>query len=120
MKTHTSEKRKKRIARHIRLRAKLSGTAKVPRLAVFRSQKYLWVQGIDDHKGKTIFAASDRELKAEKETAKKERVEALAEIVAKKAKEAGVTRFVFDRGGFAYHGRIKAFAEALREKGLKF
>ena len=116
----TSMKRNHRITRHKRIRAKISGTRKKPRLAVFRSRKYLWLQIIDDEKGRTLVAVSDREIKSKKSLTKTERAGQVAELLAKKVKEKGIREVVFDRGGFKYHGRIKALAEALRQQGIKF
>ncbi len=106
-----------RLAKRRRIRARLSGTAARPRLSVFRSLTRLSVQLIDDAAGKTIVAADTREAKAKLSVdgAKK-----LGMLLAKKASEKGITVAVFDRGGYKYHGRIKALAEAAREGGLKF
>lgn len=107
---------RKRI--HKRIRAKIQGTAATPRLAVFRSTKHMYAQLIDDAKAVTLFAASDAAHKG-KHT-KSERAKKIGEEIAKKAKEAGITKAVFDRGGFPYHGRIKAVADGAREGGLIF
>ena len=104
---------------HKRIRRKVSGTTEQPRLAVFRSVAHIYAQVIDDSKGVTIVAASSREKGA---TASGGNVAAAKEIgrrVAERAKEKGVTRVVFDRGGYLYHGRIKALADAAREAGLE-
>ena len=115
-------RRQGRIRRHRRVRKKVHGTATRPRLAVFRSNKHISVQVIDDDAGVTLAAASSteagqRELGGGATVAAAERVGAL---VADRAKTAGVTTVVFDRGGFAYHGRIAAIAEAARNGGLEF
>ena len=107
---------RKRI--HKRIRSKIHGTAVAPRLAVFRSTKYMYAQLIDDAKEVTICAATDAAYKG-KDT-KSERAKKVGEEIAKKAKEAGITKAVFDRGGFPYHGRVKAVADGAREGGLIF
>ncbi|MCR4322997.1 MAG: 50S ribosomal protein L18 [Candidatus Azambacteria bacterium] len=107
---------RKRI--HKKIRAKIQGTALVPRLAVFRSTKYMYAQLIDDTKAVTLYAVSDI-TKKEKHT-KSESAKILGEEIAKKAKEGGITKVVFDRGGFPYHGRVKAVAEGARSGGLIF
>ena len=108
---------------HMRLRNRLSGTAERPRLAVFRSNNHMYAQIIDDTVGNTLVSAStlEKEIKAELE--KTNDVDAAAyvgKIVAKRAMDKGITEVVFDRGGFLYHGKIKALAEAAREAGLVF
>lgn len=116
-------KQEKRYRRHKRVRAKIIGTAERPRLCVFRSVKHIYAQLIDDEKGKTLVAASDLELEKSKTRTKKTKVEKAKEIgklIAKKAKEKKIEKVVFDRGGYAYHGRVKALAEGAREEGLKF
>lgn len=110
-----------RIRRHQRVRKNVSGTAARPRLVVFRSARHIEAQVIDDTAGKTLASASTlesdvRSLDADK-TAKSTKV---GELVAKRAKDAGVEAVVFDRGGFKYHGRIAAVADAAREAGLDF
>ena len=111
-----------RVARHRRVRKKIHGTAARPRLAVFRSNKHLTLQVIDDVAGRTIAAASTTEpaIKGEGSGATVEAATKLGQLVAERAKAAGVTQVVFDRGGFAYHGRIAAVASAAREAGLEF
>lgn len=110
-----------RKARHERVRAKVSGTSETPRLNVFRSNSNIFAQIIDDEKGITLVSASsiDKELKLENgsnvEAAKK-----VGELVAKRAKKAKITKVTFDRGGYLYHGRVEALAEAARENGLEF
>ena len=110
-----------RKARHVRVRAKVSGTNEIPRLNVFRSNSNIFAQIIDDEKGITLVSASsiDKELKLENgsniEAAKK-----VGELVAKRAKKAKITKVIFDRGGYLYHGRVEALAEAARENGLEF
>ena len=101
-----------------RIRSKVSGTAERPRLAVKKSLKYIYAQVIDDASGKTLVAASSKESDAK--GANKAAAKALGALIAKKAKDKGVTRVVFDRGGYLYHGNIKALADAARENGLEF
>lgn len=113
-----------RKRRHIRVRAKVKGTSARPRLNVFRSNAHMYCQVIDDARGYTIAAASDLEdavrEKAGEGAPKTARAKAVGEIIAERAKAAGVDAVVFDRGGFLYHGRIKAVADGAREAGLKF
>jgi large subunit ribosomal protein L18 len=99
------------------VRKKVSGTAERPRLAVYRSIKHIYVQVVDDESGRTLAAASDLTIK---DGTKAEKSVEVGRLVATRAKEAGVSRVVFDRAGFRYHGRIKAVAEAARESGLEF
>jgi large subunit ribosomal protein L18 len=102
----------------LRIRNKVSGTNKKPRMSVFRSNAQIYVQLIDDENGKTLAAASSLGLK-EKMT-KTEQAAKVGSLIAQKAKEAGITEVVFDRNGYLYHGRVKQLAEAAREGGLKF
>jgi large subunit ribosomal protein L18 len=110
-----------RQRRHVRVRKTVSGTPQRPRLAVYRSLTHIYAQVIDDERGHTLAAASDVE-QALKSTAGKKtaRAAAVGAAIAEKAKAAGVTAVVFDRGGNKYHGRVKALAEAAREGGLQF
>ncbi len=110
-------KKEKRNRRHARIRARISGTAELPRLSVFKSNKHISAQLIDDESGKTIAAGHSREAKG-KELLEKARE--VGKIVAEKAKAKGVKAVVFDRGGFIYTGNVKALAEGAREGGLKF
>ena len=108
-----------RLRRHRRVRSKISGTAERPRLAVYRSNLRIYAQLIDDDAGRTLAAASYQD----KSLAKKSRAEAPAavgKLVAERAREAGIGTVVFDRGGYLYHGRVKALADAARENGLEF
>ena len=112
-----------RARRHLRVRKKVAGTAERPRLAVFRSLKHIYAQLIDDDAGRTLCAASsldeslaDKKKKGGDVAAAK----AVGALIASRAKEKGVSAVVFDRGGFQYHGRVKALADAAREAGLKF
>ena len=119
----TSQKLLARKRRHVRVRNKVSGTTERPRLCVFRSLKHIYAQIIDDEKGATLVSAStlDAEAKTQLENSTKtEQAKVVGKLVAERAKEAGVESVVFDRGGFFYHGRVKALAEASREAGLKF
>lgn len=109
------EKKKRRA---IRTKAKLFGTALRPRLAVFRSNKYLYAQLIDDEAGKTLVSGSTRALKKEK-AKKAEQAFALGELIAKKASEKNVSAAIFDRRSYRYHGRVSAVAEGARKGGLK-
>lgn len=118
MKNLAKLKREKRKRRHIRVRAKIFGTKTKPRLCVFRSLKHCYAQLIDDDKGETLVATSDLELK--KKAAKKEIAKEVGKLLAKKALAKKIKQAVFDRGGYKYHGRIKALAEGAREGGLKF
>ncbi len=104
------EKQEKRIRRHKKVRAKIKGTSKLPRLCVFRSNKYIYAQLIDDEAGKTLASASSELKKADK----------VGSDIAKKAGDLKIEKVVFDRGGYKYHGKVKAVAEAAREGGLKF
>jgi large subunit ribosomal protein L18 len=111
-----------RQKRHRRLRRTLSGTTERPRLAVFRSLSHIYGQIIDDTAGHTIVAASDVEstLRSGEAGSKSERAKRVGQELAARAKEKGITAVVFDRGGFLYHGRVKALAEGAREGGLNF
>lgn len=112
-----------RKRRHLRVRARLSGTAERPRLNVFRSSAHMYAQVIDDTSGRTLVAAStlDEELRDDaKGETKTDRAKAVGLLIGKRAKEAGIDRVVFDRGGFQYHGRVKALADGARESGLEF
>ena len=110
-----------RRTRHRRVRRKVSGTTERPRLAVFRSARHMVAQVIDDSTGRTIAAAStvEPELRSGA-TGNKEAAAAVGRLVAERAKAGGVSRVVFDRGGFLYHGRVAAVADAARQAGLEF
>jgi large subunit ribosomal protein L18 len=103
-----------------RIRSKVHGTSERPRLAVFRSLKHMYAQVIDDASGKTIVSASSRDKDAGTKGANAAAAKALGALIAKKAKDKGINRVVFDRGGYLYHGNIKALADAARENGLEF
>ncbi len=109
------EKRKKR---HKKIRSKVFGTAKRPRLCVFKSAKHIYSQLIDDEKGKTIVSLSDKGIKKSK--SKVDAAKEVGKLLAKKGLEKKIEKVVFDRGGYLYHGRIKSLAEGAREGGLKF
>jgi large subunit ribosomal protein L18 len=104
---------------HIRIRHKLRGSAERPRLAVFRSLKHIYVQLIDDGQGRTLAAASSAE-KAGINGGNVDGAKKIGQLIAQRANEKGIKKVVFDRGGFLYHGRIKALADAAREAGLEF
>jgi large subunit ribosomal protein L18 len=113
-----SQKKIKRGIRHNRVRSVVSGTGKRPRLNVFRSSQQIYGQLIDDESGKTLVSASSLEVKSK---GKKSELSAeVGKLLAKKALEKKIELVVFDRGGYAYHGRVKALAEGAREGGLKF
>lgn len=118
MKSFSNTKVEARRKRHARVRAKVSGTETMPRLAVFKSNRYMYAQLINDEKGMTIVSASDLGVKAGK--GKTDRARAVGTELAKLAKAKGVERVVFDRGGFLYTGRVKALADGAREGGLIF
>lgn len=116
-----TDRKKARVKRHMRVRNKISGTAERPRLAVYRSEKNIYAQIIDDVAGRTLFSAStlDKDF-AVKVGSNKEAAKVVGEVIAKKAVENGIEEVVFDRGGYVYHGRIKELAEGAREAGLRF
>jgi len=121
MGTATNHKLELRIRRHKRIRRRLAGTAARPRLAVFRSNKHISAQIVDDGAGHTLVSAST--VEADLRGASGGTVEAaraIGELVATRAKAAGITTVVFDRGGFTYHGRVAALADAARAEGLEF
>jgi large subunit ribosomal protein L18 len=122
MKNSVKIKREKRIARHRRVRAKIKGTKERPRLCVFRSNRHIYAQLIDDGEGRTLISASDFELetKKNKKAVKSELAKEVGKLVAQKAAAKKIKEVVFDRGGYKYHGRVRALAEAAREAGLKF
>ena len=113
-------KREKRQRRHRRVRAKAGGTAAIPRLSVFRSNRHIWAQLIDDTSGQTVISAGDLGVKPGKSQKKTELAFKVGESIAKKAREKKVVKAVFDRGGYKYHGVVKAIAEGARKGGLKF
>jgi large subunit ribosomal protein L18 len=117
----TKDKQQARARRHHRVRKKVVGTAERPRLAVFRSNKHIVAQVIDDRSGKTLAAAStvEKDVRGAGATGNVQAATTVGRLVAERAKAAGVTSVVFDRGGFLYHGRVAAVADAAREAGLQ-
>lgn len=111
---------KKRLVRHKRVRAKISGTAERPRLNVFRSLSNIYAQIIDDTTGTTLVSASSVEKGFEGNGGNKEAAKKVGMMIAERAKEKGITEVVFDRGGYVYHGRVQELAEGAREGGLRF
>ncbi len=111
---------KQRLRRHKRIRAKISGTTARPRLDVYRSNANIYAQIIDDENGVTLLSASTLDKEFEGYGGNKEAAKAVGAMIAKRALERGITEVVFDRGGYVYHGRVQALAEAAREGGLKF
>lgn len=113
----TDVRRVGRARRHERVRKRVGGSAERPRLAVFRSLTHIYAQVIDDRSGRTLAAASDLDVKTGK---KSEKAKQVGKAIAEKAKAAGIGDVVFDRGGYRYHGRVKALADSARETGLRF
>jgi large subunit ribosomal protein L18 len=111
---------KARVRRHFRVRRRVQGTTARPRLAVFRSNRYIYAQVIDDVSGRTVAAASSQEQDLRERTLTVGTAAEVGKLIASRSKAAGVTSVVFDRGGFQYHGRLKALADAAREEGLEF
>ena len=111
---------KGRQRRHYRVRRKVRGSAERPRLAVFRSNRYIYAQVIDDDSGRTLAAASSQEAAMRGRRLTKETATEVGKLVASRAKEVGIGRVIFDRGGYVYHGRVKALADGAREEGLEF
>lgn len=119
----TKQKVLQRKKRHKRIRKKVLGVSEQPRLTIFRSNKYISCQLIDDLKQETICAASSKEKELREKLSSTKDIEAcktVGRLIAERAKERGIKKVVFDRSGYKYHGRIKAFAEAAREAGLEF
>jgi len=121
------KKQEQRERRHRRVRAKINGTKECPRLCVFRSNKYIYAQLIDDEKGKTLLSVTDKKPKPKTKTKTKVKESSninsaleVGKILAEKAIEKKIKKIVFDRGGYKYHGRVKAIAEGARQGGLKF
>jgi large subunit ribosomal protein L18 len=117
------DRNKARLKRHLRVRKKLAGTAERPRLNVFRSSKHVYAQIIDDTKGVTLVSAStlDKELRDQIQNGGNvDAAQKVGALVAQRAKAKGIEKVVFDRGGYLYHGRVKALADAAREAGLEF
>ena len=122
MTTAASQRHSGRLRRHRRVRKKITGTAERPRLAVFRSNKHITIQVIDDLAGHTLASAStvEPDLRKAGSGSTVEAAKRVGALVAERAKKAGVTKGVYDRGGFLYHGRVAAAADAAREAGLEF
>ena len=118
--TSKKDSNKQRLLRHKRVRAKISGTAECPRLDVFRSNKHIYAQVIDDEAGKTLCSASTLDKSIEGYGGNKEAAAKVGRLVAERALELGIKTVVFDRGGYVYHGRVQALAEGAREAGLDF
>lgn len=129
------KREQKRLRRHQRIRAKIKGTAKIPRFCVFRSAKHIYGQLIDDEKAETLVAASDLEFKKSKIQVKSKKLKekeelirrgkvaiayGVGKLIAERGLKKKIEKVVFDRGGYKYHGRVKALAEGAREGGLKF
>jgi large subunit ribosomal protein L18 len=119
-------RRRARVRRHARVRAKIAGTAERPRLAVYRSNRHIYAQLVDDDAARTLVSASDREIGGGGDGQGKDRgkgktapAKAVGELLAERATSAGIERVVFDRGGRLFHGRVAALAEGAREKGLQ-
>ncbi len=121
MSSSVKQKHAARVRRHQRVRKKVRGTAERPRLAVFRSNRHMAVQVVDDLSGRTLAAASTQEadLRSAGATGNRDAATAVGRLVAERAKAVGITQVVFDRGGFLYHGRVAAVADAAREAGLE-
>ena len=115
-----ADKNTARLKRHKRVRAKISGTTQCPRLNVFRSTKNIYAQIIDDVKGITLVSASTLDKEFTGNGGNKEAARAVGKLIAKRAKDKGITEVVFDRGGYIFHGRVKELAEGAREGGLNF
>ncbi len=110
-----------RLRRHLRLRRRLMGTAERPRLVVFRSLKHIYAQVVDDERGVTLASASDLAKGFAPDGSSKTGVaKGVGTLIAQRAQEVGITRVVFDRGGYPYHGRVKAVADGARDSGLEF
>ncbi|MEO8362787.1 MAG: 50S ribosomal protein L18 [Ilumatobacteraceae bacterium] len=122
MKTTSSQRHSGRLRRHRRVRKKISGTTERPRLAVYRSNKHISIQVIDDQEGRTLASASTVEPDQRKlgSGSTVEAAERIGMLIAKRAKDAGIKEVVYDRGGFLYHGRVAAAADAARKAGLEF
>ncbi|UCH78446.1 MAG: 50S ribosomal protein L18 [Candidatus Coatesbacteria bacterium] len=119
---HPAKKIRPRVRRHRRVRRKVRGTAQKPRVCVFRSLRHIYAQIVDDYANRTLAAASslDPELRGKVNGGNVEGATAVGQALANRAAAAGIAEVVFDRGGYQYHGRVKALAEGAREGGLKF
>lgn len=117
---NTSKRQVSRLKRKKRIRKNIFGSQERPRLSVFRSSKHIYAQIIDDIKGNTIVSASTLDKECEAKGDKKERAKEIGQLIGKKALDKGITKVVFDRNGFLYHGRVKALSTGAREAGLNF
>jgi len=117
---HTIDKNARRLRIHVRIRRGVKGSTGRPRLAIFRSLKHVYAQLIDDHTGRTLVAASSNDKEAGVNGGNLAGAKAIGKLVAERAIEKGIKQVVFDRGGYLYHGRVKALADAAREAGLEF
>ena len=115
-----SVKQQKRIRRHKKIRMNMRGTKECPRFCVFRSNQHIYAQLINDENGKVLISVSDRDVKIKKASKKSDMAKEVGKLIAKKAMENKIEKVIFDRGGFVFHGRIKAVADGAREGGLKF
>ncbi|MCK4805685.1 MAG: 50S ribosomal protein L18 [Candidatus Pacebacteria bacterium] len=115
-----NSKKEQREKRHRRVRAKIYGTKDRPRLCIFKSNKHIYVQIINDDKGFTLVFASDLEIKDSKKDKRINLAQKVGELIANKAKDKKITKILFDRGGFKYHGRVKTLADEARKHGLQF
>jgi large subunit ribosomal protein L18 len=115
-----TNKNEVRLRIHKRIRRRVAGTEARPRLAIYRSLKHIYAQVIDDRAGRTVVSASSNEKSVSFDGGNVDGAKEVGRLVAERAKEKGVTKIVFDRGGYLYHGRIKALADAAREAGLEF
>lgn len=120
MKDLNKIKQEKKRQRHGRVRSRVTGSADVPRLNVFKGNQSIFLQIIDDAKGVTLVSVKDTELKDKKTKGKVDKAKEAGKLLAEKAGKAGIEKVVFDRGGYKYHGRVKAVAEGAREGGLEF
>ena len=114
------DKNKLRLKRHKRIRGKISGTAERPRLSIFRSNKNIYAQLIDDVAGVTLASASSLDEKVSEDATKVDQAKAVGKAIAEAAKSKNISTVVFDRSGYLYHGRVEALADAARENGLEF
>lgn len=117
---HTVDKNSRRLRIHVRIRRAVKGSNERPRLAIFRSLKHIYAQIIDDRSGQTVVAASSNDKEASMNGGNLAGAKAIGKLVAERAIEKGIKKVVFDRGGYLYHGRVKALADAAREAGLEF
>ncbi len=115
-----NSKKEQREKRHRRVRAKIHGTKDRPRLCIFKSNKHIYAQIINDDKGFTLVFASDLEIKNSKKDKKINLAQKVGELIANRAKDKKITKILFDRGGFKYHGRVKTLADEARKHGLQF